>query len=139
MAVLIIVGFKGKIKSHNREFREEMEETSAKVMEMVEMIPVTKAHAMEDKETEKNGTAVEKNCSKRVKAGHGPDLFFIDQLGGISDFSGVLSGVYCLHGVERVDSNRRYYAVSDLFFIYCCTDCKCDGIASDYFQRVGIS
>lgn len=30
-------------------------------------------------------------------------------------FSGVLSGVYCLHGVERVDSNRRYYAVSDLF------------------------
>mgnify|MGYP000199469195 FL=1 len=30
-----------------------MEETSAKVMEMVEMIPVTKAHAMEDKETEK--------------------------------------------------------------------------------------
>lgn len=57
MAVLIIVGFKGKIKSHNREFREEMEETSAKVMEMVEMIPVTKAHAMEDKETEKwNGS-----------------------------------------------------------------------------------
>ena len=54
-------------------------------------------------------------------------------------FAGVLSGVYCLHGVERVDSNRRYYAVSDLFFIYCCTDCKCDGIASDYFQRVGIS
>ena len=53
VAVLIIVGFKGKIKSHNREFREEMEETSAKVMEMVEMIPVTKAHAMEDKETEK--------------------------------------------------------------------------------------
>lgn len=38
VAVLIIVGFKGKIKSHNREFREEMEETSAKVMEMVEMI-----------------------------------------------------------------------------------------------------
>ena len=130
VAVLIIVGFKGKIKSHNREFREEMEETSAKVMEMVEMIPVT---------NRKNGTAVDKNCSKRVKAGHGPDLFFIDQLGGISDFSGVLSGVYCLHGVERVDSNRRYYAVSDLFFIYCCTDCKCDGIASDYFQRVGIS
>ena len=37
VAVLIIVGFKGKIKSHNREFREEMEETSAKVMEMVEI------------------------------------------------------------------------------------------------------
>ena len=53
VAVLIIVGFKGKIKSHNREFRKEMEETSAKVMEMVEMIPVTKAHALEEKETEK--------------------------------------------------------------------------------------
>ncbi len=42
-----------------------MEETSAKVMEMVEMIPVTKAHAMEDKETEKNGTAVEKELLKK--------------------------------------------------------------------------
>ena len=39
VSVLIIVGFKGKIKNHNRAFRKEMEETSAKVMEMVEMIP----------------------------------------------------------------------------------------------------
>lgn len=38
VSVLIIVGFKGKIKTHNRAFRKEMEETSAKVMEMVEMI-----------------------------------------------------------------------------------------------------
>lgn len=74
MAVLIIVGFKGKIKSHNREFREEMEETSAKVMEMVEMIPVTKAHAMEDKETEKMERQL-KELLKRVKAGHGQTYF----------------------------------------------------------------
>lgn len=38
VSVLIVVGFKGKIKTHNRAFRKEMEETSAKVMEMVEMI-----------------------------------------------------------------------------------------------------
>lgn len=38
VSVLIIVGFKGKIKTHNRAFRKEMEETSAKVMEMVDMI-----------------------------------------------------------------------------------------------------
>lgn len=67
VAVLIIVGFKGKIKSHNREFREEMEETSAKVMEMVEMIPVTKAHAMEDKETEKMERQLKRIAQKGLK------------------------------------------------------------------------
>ena len=67
VAVLIIVGFKGKIKSHNREFREEMEETSAKVMEMVEMIPVTKAHAMEDKETEKMERQLTRIAQKGLK------------------------------------------------------------------------
>ena len=64
VAVLIIVGFKGKIKSHNREFREEMEETSAKVMEM---IPVTKAHAMEDKETEKMERQLKRIAQKGLK------------------------------------------------------------------------
>ena len=35
------------------EFRKEMEETSARVMEMVELIPVTRAHALEEEEVQK--------------------------------------------------------------------------------------
>ena len=35
------------------EFRKEMEETSARVMEMVELVPVTRAHALEDEEVHK--------------------------------------------------------------------------------------
>lgn len=53
LAVLIMVFFKGKIKRYNTEFRHEMEETSVQVMEMVEMIPVTRAHALEKEETSK--------------------------------------------------------------------------------------
>ncbi len=53
VAVFIMVTFKGKIKSYNKEFRKAMEETSVHVMEMIELIPVTRAHALEDKETDK--------------------------------------------------------------------------------------
>lgn len=53
VAVFIMVSFKGKIKSYNKDFRKEMEETSVRVMEMVELIPVTRAHALEHKETRK--------------------------------------------------------------------------------------
>lgn len=53
VAALTMVAFKKKIKQRNSEFRKEMEETSAKVMEMVELIPVTRAHALEQQEIER--------------------------------------------------------------------------------------
>ena len=53
VAALTMVSFRKKIKQRNNEFRKEMEETSARVMEMVEMIPVTRAHALEEQEIEK--------------------------------------------------------------------------------------
>ncbi len=53
VAVIIRTVFRKKINRRNKDFRREMEETSAKVMEMVELIPVTRAHALEDNETEK--------------------------------------------------------------------------------------
>lgn len=53
VAVLIIVAFGGKIKSYNTDYRKEMEETSVRVMEMVELIPITRAHALEKQETKK--------------------------------------------------------------------------------------
>lgn len=53
VAALTMVSFRKKIKQRNTEFRKEMEETSAKVMEMVELIPVTRAHALEEQEIER--------------------------------------------------------------------------------------
>ncbi|MBO5209025.1 MAG: ABC transporter ATP-binding protein [Lachnospiraceae bacterium] len=53
VAVCIMVAFKNKIKRYNKEFRKDMEETSVHVMEMLELIPVTRAHALEQKETDK--------------------------------------------------------------------------------------
>ncbi|CVI67160.1 Putative multidrug export ATP-binding/permease protein [Clostridiales bacterium CHKCI001] len=50
VAALTIVVFKAPMRRRNQEFRQEMESTSAQVMEMVEMIPVTRAHALEEKE-----------------------------------------------------------------------------------------
>lgn len=53
VASFIIVAFRTKISTRNRRFREEMEETSAQVMEMVEMLPVTRAHAVEKVEIDR--------------------------------------------------------------------------------------
>ncbi len=64
LAILIMTFFKGKIKRFNSEFREEMEETSVHVMEMVEMIPVTRAHALEKEETSKMQRQL-KNVAKK--------------------------------------------------------------------------
>lgn len=53
IAAITMVAFRSIMKKRNSEFRKEMEETSAKVMEMVELIPVTRAHALEEEEVEK--------------------------------------------------------------------------------------
>lgn len=42
--------FRKDIRRRNREFRQEIERTSANVMDMVELIPVTRAHALENRE-----------------------------------------------------------------------------------------
>lgn len=53
VAGFTIAIFRKGIRRRNREFRREMENTSARVMEMVELIPVTRAHALEDEEIRK--------------------------------------------------------------------------------------
>lgn len=53
IAAFTMVFFRSIMKRRNSEFRHEMEETSARVMEMVELIPVTRAHALEEEEVEK--------------------------------------------------------------------------------------
>ena len=67
LAVLIMTFFKGKIKRYNSEFRHAMEETSVQVMEMVEMIPVTRAHALEQEETSKMQTRLNKVAQKGLQ------------------------------------------------------------------------
>lgn len=59
IAVIIMYAFRSRIKKYNSDFRSEMEETSARVMEMVELIPVTRAHALEKTETKKMDSQLE--------------------------------------------------------------------------------
>lgn len=53
IAAITMVSFRSIMKKRNAEFRKEMEETSGRVMEMVELIPVTRAHALEENEVKK--------------------------------------------------------------------------------------
>lgn len=50
VAAVTMVSFRSAMRKRNTEFRKEMEETSARVMEMVELVPVTRAHALEEEE-----------------------------------------------------------------------------------------
>ncbi len=45
--------FRKKLRHLNREYRHAVEETSAEVMDMVEMVPLSRAHALEQTETAK--------------------------------------------------------------------------------------
>lgn len=70
VAALTMVAFKKQIKRTNSTFRREMETTSAKVMEMVELIPVTRAHALENEEIDK----MESQLSSVAKSGYRLDI-----------------------------------------------------------------
>ncbi|WP_035800945.1 ABC transporter ATP-binding protein [Butyrivibrio sp. FCS014] len=59
LAAVLVVSFKKPIKKHNQKFRKEMEETSAKVMEMVQLVPVTRAHGLEQEEIMRMDTQVD--------------------------------------------------------------------------------
>jgi ATP-binding cassette subfamily B protein len=67
IAVLLITFFKKHIRQTNNEFRREIEDMSAKVSEMVEMIPITRAHALETVEIERIDQQLEKVQSKGFK------------------------------------------------------------------------
>lgn len=59
-----VVAFRAKIHRENRSFRQGMEETSARVMEMVEMVPVARAHALEDKEAARIRALLEETANR---------------------------------------------------------------------------
>ena len=64
IASLTIIAFRSRIKSANRDYRIEMENTSARVMEMVEMVPATRAHALEDVERTRMIRQLEETAEK---------------------------------------------------------------------------
>lgn len=53
VAVVTMLPFKKSMKKENHLFRKEMESTSSKVMDMVELVPITRAHALENDEINK--------------------------------------------------------------------------------------
>ena len=59
-----VVAFRAKIHRENLSFRQGMEETSARVMEMVEMVPVARAHALEDKEAARISALLEETANR---------------------------------------------------------------------------
>lgn len=67
VAAITMVSFKSVIKKRNQDFRKEMENTSARVMEMVELIPVTRAHALEEEEARRVNERLVEVAEKGLK------------------------------------------------------------------------
>ncbi|MBQ9964655.1 MAG: ABC transporter ATP-binding protein [Clostridia bacterium] len=53
IAVFVTSKFRIPMRERNRAFRKEIEQTSSDVIEMIEMVPVTRAHSLEDVEIRK--------------------------------------------------------------------------------------
>ncbi len=70
LAAVLVVAFKKPIKKHNQTFRKEMENTSAKVMEMVQLVPVTRAHGLEEEEI----TRMDSQVDLIAQAGYSLDI-----------------------------------------------------------------
>lgn len=66
----LVYGFKKPIKKHNQRFRKEMENTSARLSEMVQLVPVTRAHALEKEEVVK----MDMHVRQIAEAGYGLDI-----------------------------------------------------------------
>jgi ATP-binding cassette subfamily B protein len=68
VAVLLVRKFRGRMHQHTAEFRNEIEKMSARVSEMIEMIPVTRAHGAEDVEIRKMDSQLEqvRNTGLRI-------------------------------------------------------------------------
>ncbi len=74
-AVILVTLFRKKIRKRNNEFRHEVEETSAMVMEMVELIPVTRAHGLQNYEIDRMGVQMNKVAKRGLKLDVIQELF----------------------------------------------------------------
>ena len=94
IAALTMVFFRNVMRKRNTEFRKEMEETSARVMEMVELIPVTRAHALEEEEVQKMSGQLFAVAEKGYKLDIIQSLFGSV---GLGDFPGLSGSLPCLY------------------------------------------
>ena len=69
-AVLLVYAFSKPVSNRNKEFRREMEQTQGAVAEMLEMIPVTRAHGLQEVEIKK----MNKHLNQIVNRGYQLDL-----------------------------------------------------------------
>lgn len=67
LATLLIKVFSKQIESSNSAFRHEMEQTSAKVMEMIHFVPMSRAHALENREISRLRQQFDKIFKKGMK------------------------------------------------------------------------
>lgn len=74
-AVLLVTLFRKKIRLRNNEYRKEVEETSAMVMEMVELIPVTRAHGLQNYEIDRMGNQMQRVARRGLKLDVIQELF----------------------------------------------------------------
>ncbi len=74
-AVALIVAFRKRIARRNRELRTEVESMSAMVSEMLTMLPITRAHAVEHTEARRIGCQFEKVKHKGIKVDKANALF----------------------------------------------------------------
>lgn len=111
VASVTVVAFRKKIHRENRAFRQEMEETSARVMEMVELVPVTRAHALEQMEVEKIREQLEETADKgyrldMVQAHFGAVSWCIFQV--FQALSLGFSGYMALNGLIKIGDVTFY-------------------------------
>lgn len=83
--------FRTKMRSYNRNFRTTVEDTSSKISTMIEMIPVTKAHGLEQTEINK----LQKNIERLKLAGMELDHVSA-QFGSASWVAGTMLSCVCL-------------------------------------------
>lgn len=82
LSVVIIQAFRKRLSTRNYHFRREMEQMSASVREMLDMIPVTKAHGLEQHEIDR----VEKNLDQIRDRG-----FRLDRLNAVFESSAFMT------------------------------------------------
>ncbi|GGJ59082.1 ABC transporter ATP-binding protein [Deinococcus roseus] len=59
-AALLVRSMRGALTGHNSAFRRELEAMSARIMEMTSLIPITRAHGLEDQELEKVSSTLDR-------------------------------------------------------------------------------
>ena len=115
VAVAGIYYFKKPISERNRAFRTEMESTQGAVAEMLEMIPVTRAHGLQEVEINKMQALPQGHHASGLSARSDEQPFRRCQLGRFPELPDPLPGLHRLSGCQGKDRRRRGGSVPDLF------------------------